>query len=47
MRKGRSQFVLTFNYSNFGNVDLLRTETFFIGLVLSSNERWFVKRKYN
>lgn len=47
MRKGRSQFVLTLNYSNFGNVDLLRTETFSVGLVLSSNERWFVKRKYN
>ncbi|MBR1793112.1 MAG: hypothetical protein IJ764_05675 [Bacteroidales bacterium] len=47
MRKGRSQFVLSCAYTNFGETDLLCTETFSIGFTLSSNERWFVKRKYN
>ncbi|MBR1517290.1 MAG: hypothetical protein IJ620_04020 [Bacteroidales bacterium] len=47
MRKGRSKLVLTASYSNFGDSDLLCSEVLSIGLSLSSNERWFVKRKYN
>ncbi|MBQ7279107.1 MAG: hypothetical protein IJR13_00050 [Bacteroidales bacterium] len=47
MRKGRSQLVLTASYTNFGNADMLRSEIWALGITLSSNERWFVKRKYN
>ncbi|MBQ9546345.1 MAG: hypothetical protein IJU90_03565 [Bacteroidales bacterium] len=47
MRKGRSQLVVTGGYSSFGSNDLLRNDVLSVGLALSSNERWFVKRKYN
>lgn len=47
MRKGRSQLVVSGGYSSFGTPDLLRNDILSAGLTLSSNERWFVKRKYN
>ncbi len=47
MRKGRSKLMLTCAYNNYGTTDLLRSECWTFGLTLSSNERWFMKRKYN
>ncbi|MBQ0015819.1 MAG: hypothetical protein KBT04_02405 [Bacteroidales bacterium] len=47
MRRGRSQLMLSCSYSSFGTPDALRAEYLTFGLTLSSNERWFVKRKYN
>lgn len=47
MRKGRSMFNITFNYSKIGDRDLIRRDCFTIGMSVSTCDRWFVKRKYN
>ena len=47
MRKGRSSLTFSIGYSSFGNIDLLRRDTFTFGLSMGSCEKWFTKRKYN
>lgn len=47
MRKGRSVLNISAAYSSFGTADLLRRDTFTIGISVGSCESWFVKRKFN
>ena len=47
MRKGRSLLTVSMGYNSMGSSDVLRHDTFTLGIAVSSCERWFVKRKYN
>lgn len=47
MRKGRSRLQVSLSYSSFGDINLLRSNYFVVGISFGSCESWFVKRKYN